>query len=315
MMGNATRRAPARPAPLSWWVPATAARTLHFDPAVVFDPAPGIDYSGLSPELLKDIVSSDRRIPFPAPMTSGKQQLDGAGSADASGKPFARQRSSSGYRRSFAAIHRASGRARMERHRRGRTRPAGRRRGSQRAYRLGIHHFWPRPAGSLPRDLNPADARHYQTKQGGWQFTWKCARSLSRCVCAAPVEVHAAIYAARSGAVAGRTARVALRWVGAEPGTAGYLGSLRWIAPTIGRNSNKPCRAGKCPPENIVYADRDGNIGEHSTGLAPVRKGLTGLLAACREKVESNGAVSFRTPSCHIASIRRRLSLPPPITK
>src|SRR6204780_2054815 len=34
----------------------------------------------------------------------------------------------------------------------------------------------------------------------------------------------------------------------------------------------------KVPSENIVYADRDGNIGEHSTGLAPLRKNWTGLL-------------------------------------
>jgi penicillin amidase len=34
----------------------------------------------------------------------------------------------------------------------------------------------------------------------------------------------------------------------------------------------------KVPSENIVYADREGNIGEHSTGLAPLRKNWTGLL-------------------------------------
>src|SRR5271169_4820022 len=34
----------------------------------------------------------------------------------------------------------------------------------------------------------------------------------------------------------------------------------------------------KVPSEYIVYADRDGNIGEHSTGLAPLRKGFDGLL-------------------------------------
>ena len=34
----------------------------------------------------------------------------------------------------------------------------------------------------------------------------------------------------------------------------------------------------KVPSENIVYADTDGNIGEHSTGLAPLRKNWTGLL-------------------------------------
>ena len=34
----------------------------------------------------------------------------------------------------------------------------------------------------------------------------------------------------------------------------------------------------KVPSENIVYADREGNIGEHSTGLAPVRANSSGLL-------------------------------------
>jgi penicillin amidase len=34
----------------------------------------------------------------------------------------------------------------------------------------------------------------------------------------------------------------------------------------------------KVPSENIVYADRKGNIGEHSTGLAPLRNNWTGLL-------------------------------------
>jgi penicillin amidase len=34
----------------------------------------------------------------------------------------------------------------------------------------------------------------------------------------------------------------------------------------------------KVPSENIVYADREGNIGEHSTGLAPHRTNFNGLL-------------------------------------
>src|SRR5438093_858374 len=36
-------------------------------------------------------------------------------------------------------------------------------------------------------------------------------------------------------------------------------------------------RGWKVPSENIVYADREGNIGEQSIGLAPIRK-WTGLL-------------------------------------
>jgi len=71
---------------------------------------------------------------------------------------------------------------------------------------------------------------------------------------------------------------LALRWAGAEPGTAGYLGSL-----AVDRASNWTAFEAamprwKLPPENIVYADADGNVGEHSIGLAPLRKNWSGLL-------------------------------------
>ncbi len=70
----------------------------------------------------------------------------------------------------------------------------------------------------------------------------------------------------------------ALRWVGSEPGGAGYLGML-----TASRAKNwTEFRAGlarfKIPSENMVYADRAGNIGFAVAGSAPVRKGWTGLL-------------------------------------
>jgi penicillin amidase len=70
----------------------------------------------------------------------------------------------------------------------------------------------------------------------------------------------------------------ALRWIGSEPGTAGYLASL-----SLDRASNwKEFRAAlerwKLPPENLVYADLDGNIGEQSAGLVPRRNTWNGLL-------------------------------------
>ena len=40
----------------------------------------------------------------------------------------------------------------------------------------------------------------------------------------------------------------------------------------------------KVPSENIVYADRAGNIGEHSTGLAPLRKTLDWTAARARPR-------------------------------
>jgi penicillin amidase len=70
----------------------------------------------------------------------------------------------------------------------------------------------------------------------------------------------------------------ALRWVGTEPGAAGYLRSL---ALDTARNRDEFLRAvdgWKVPSENIVYADVDGNIGWVAAGLAPVRPGWNGLL-------------------------------------
>lgn len=70
----------------------------------------------------------------------------------------------------------------------------------------------------------------------------------------------------------------ALRWVGSEPGTAGYLASL-----SLGRARNwreflSALERWKVPSENLVYADVDGNIGWVAAGLAPVRRGWSGML-------------------------------------
>src|SRR5262249_55237679 len=70
----------------------------------------------------------------------------------------------------------------------------------------------------------------------------------------------------------------ALRWVGMEPGSAGYLASL-----SLDRASNwseflKALERWSVPSENLVYADVDGNIGWQAVGWAPKRRGWSGLL-------------------------------------
>src|ERR1700692_4712088 len=45
---------------------AKAASLFDFDPAVALDPDPQLDLTGLSPELLKNLVGNDHRIEFPA---------------------------------------------------------------------------------------------------------------------------------------------------------------------------------------------------------------------------------------------------------
>ena len=69
----------------------------------------------------------------------------------------------------------------------------------------------------------------------------------------------------------------ALRFVGTEPGTAGYMASL-----TLDRATNWPAFVDaasrwRLPTENLIYADTAGNIGWVASGLMPIRS-WSGLL-------------------------------------
>lgn len=71
----------------------------------------------------------------------------------------------------------------------------------------------------------------------------------------------------------------ALRWTGAEPGSAGYMGSLNvmqatdWTSFTEGLS-----KAWFVPSHSIVYADVDGNYGYVAAALTPIRPNWDGLL-------------------------------------
>jgi penicillin G amidase len=76
----------------------------------------------------------------------------------------------------------------------------------------------------------------------------------------------------------GRRRAYALRWVGSEPGTAGYLASLALNRARNWPEFLKALERWKVPSENLVYADVDGNIGWVAAGMTPIRKGWSGLL-------------------------------------
>ncbi len=125
-------------------------------------------------------------------------------------------------------------------------------------------------------DLDPQDPLQYKTPNG-----WARMRLAHETIAVKgkpPVEVE--LKFTRHGPVLWEDGKraLALRWVGAEPGTAGYLGSLAVDRAKNWNEFEKAMNRWKVPSENIVYADVDGNIGEHSTGLAPMRKTWTGLL-------------------------------------
>ncbi len=108
----------------------------------------------------------------------------------------------------------------------------------------------------------------------------------------------------------------ALRWVGAEPGGAGYLRSLALDTVRDWAGFREAVSGWKVPSENLVYADVDGNIGWVAAGLAPVRPGWNGLLPVPGHdgKYEWNGFVplsdlpqSFNPASGFIATANHNI--------
>jgi len=62
-----------------------------------------------------------------------------------------------------------------------------------------------------------------------------------------------------------------IRFVGSEPGTAGYLAQLSTNRATDWPTFQAAAARWKLPTENLIYADVDGNIGWVAAGLMPIR--------------------------------------------
>ncbi|MDB4906711.1 MAG: Penicillin amidase [Gemmatimonadetes bacterium] len=74
-----------------------------------------------------------------------------------------------------------------------------------------------------------------------------------------------------------RNRAFALRFVGSEPGTAGYLAQLSLDRAHDWPSFQRAAARWKLPTENLIYADVDGNIGWAASGLMPKRS-WSGLL-------------------------------------
>lgn len=70
----------------------------------------------------------------------------------------------------------------------------------------------------------------------------------------------------------------ALRWTGAEPGAAGYLGSLALNRANNWEEFQKGAALWRVPSENLIYADVEGNIGWIAAAQTPRRARGLGVL-------------------------------------
>lgn len=70
----------------------------------------------------------------------------------------------------------------------------------------------------------------------------------------------------------------AVRCAWLEPGGAPYLSSLRIDQATNWDDFRNACSYGNIPGENMIWADRKGNIGWQAVGIIPVRKNFSGLV-------------------------------------
>ncbi len=253
-----------------------AAQLVELDPPVKLDPAPGVDFSGLSPVLLQNLVGSDVPLHFPEAPVQGSNNWTVSGSLTASGKPFL----ANDPHRVIAEpslryiVHLVAPGWNVI----GAGEPGlpGVAVGHNEKIAWGFTIFGLDQQDLYLAELNPADPRQYKTEHGWERMEVKTETINVRG--ANPVTVE--LKFTRHGPVLWEDGKhaLALHWVGAEPGTAGYLGSLALDRAQNWQEFEQAMPRWKVPSENIVYADRDGNIGEHSTGLAPLRKNWTGLL-------------------------------------
>ncbi|HTU34005.1 MAG TPA: penicillin acylase family protein [Candidatus Acidoferrum sp.] len=253
-----------------------ATRLFAFDPAVELDPAPGVDFAGLSPQLLRNLVGSDTRIEFPAHALQGSNDWTISGALTASGKPIV----ANDPHRVIAepslryVIHLVAPGWDVI----GAGEPGlpGVAVGHNQNIAWGFTIFGLDQQDLYLEKLNPANPLEYKTERGWARMRVEKETFRVRGEPSVVVDLKFT----RHGPVLweDKARALALRWVGAEPGTAGYLGSLAVDRAQNWQQFEEAVKSWKVPSENLAYGDRAGNIGEYSVGLAPIRKNWYGLL-------------------------------------
>ncbi|MBX6365318.1 MAG: penicillin acylase family protein, partial [Gemmatimonadetes bacterium] len=127
-------------------------------------------------------------------------------------------------------------------------------------------------------ETNPANPNQYRYR-GRWEdmrIEWDTIRVKG----SAPVVVQ--LRFTRHGPVEYQDTAAhrawALRAAWLDIGAAPYLASLRMDQATTWEEFRAACAYSRIPGENMIWADRAGNIGWQAVGVAPIRRGWSGLV-------------------------------------
>lgn len=130
----------------------------------------------------------------------------------------------------------------------------------------------------LVYQTNPVNPRQYR-----YRGRWETMRSISEriAVKGAPPVVAELRYTRHGPVVYQDTANnvaYAVRAAWMEIGGAPYLASLRMDQAKTWEEFRAACAYSHIPGENMIWADRQGNIGWQAVGIAPIRKNFSGMV-------------------------------------
>ncbi|NNK20365.1 MAG: penicillin acylase family protein [Flavobacteriaceae bacterium] len=127
-------------------------------------------------------------------------------------------------------------------------------------------------------DLNPENLNEYR-----YQGKWEAMETISETI---PVKGRPAeevrLNYTRHGPVVfvdslnHKAYAVRCAWL--EPGGSPYLASLRMDQAKTWEEFREACDYSHIPGENMIWADKEGNIGWQAVGIAPVRRNFSGLV-------------------------------------
>jgi penicillin G amidase len=127
-------------------------------------------------------------------------------------------------------------------------------------------------------ELNPKNLNQYKYKEG-----WEEMTSIKDTIhVKGSADVFIEHKYTRHGPVtfidAKRNKAYAMRCGWMEPGGAPYMASLRMNGAKTWEEFREACSFSHLPGENMIWADKEGNIGWQAVGISPIRKNWDGLV-------------------------------------